>query len=216
MIIDFISDTHTKHHFLQLPIKNRHMIVHCGDITNRGNLRDIEDFARWMKSLEYEHAIVIAGNHDFCFFSENKKEAIEILNVYGIHYLQDNSITIDGKVFYGMPWTPTFYDWAFMKDPGDDMKKVTDKIPLNTDVLISHGPPRGIFDEVVERNITMHVGSEELRDRILEVKPTVVAFGHIHGYKIRDKIIGKTRYVNASFLNEAYFPKDEHYARVII
>ncbi len=57
---------------------------------------------------------------------------------------------IEGLKFYGSPWQPTFHNWAFNLDRGEEIKKVWDKIPNDTDVLITHGPPFGILDKTVE------------------------------------------------------------------
>ena len=44
------------------------IIIHSGDISNVGGLREIENFCEWFSSLsQYKHKIFIAGNHDFVF-----------------------------------------------------------------------------------------------------------------------------------------------------
>jgi hypothetical protein len=35
----------------------------------------------------------------------------------------------DGLKFWGSPWTPKFFDWAFMRQPGEEMRKVWAQIP---------------------------------------------------------------------------------------
>ena len=48
---------------------------------------------------------------------------------------------------------------------------------MDTDVLITHGPPYGILDVTDERQ---KVGCEELMKAVLRVQPKVHIFGHIH------------------------------------
>ena len=181
----------------------KEVLVHCGDVTNTGELSILKDYAHWVGEQGYTHNILVAGNHDWCFFGDKRDEAIEILRHHNIHYLEDDSIIIEEKVFYGMPWTPTFYNWAFMKDRGEEMQEKTSLIPNHVDVLISHGPPQGILDLVNGEN----VGCKDLLERVLEVEPTLHAFGHIHGYELGSANIGSILFVNASFLNENYVPK---------
>jgi len=54
--------------------------------------------------------VAIAGNHDFCF-EDYRSDCEDELTNRG--YLQDQEVTIDGLRFYGSPWQPWFYDWAF-------------------------------------------------------------------------------------------------------
>ena len=93
------------------------------------------------------------------------------------HYLCDESLTLDGVKFYGSPWQPRFFDWAFNKDRGAPLKAIWDKIPLDTDVLITHGPPHGILDLTFDK---IKAGCEELLLAVQRIKPKVHVFGHIH------------------------------------
>jgi Icc-related predicted phosphoesterase len=74
-------------------------------------------------------------------------------------------------------------------------------IPMDTDILITHGPPMGKLDYV--RYDNLNVGCEDLLTRIQEVKPKIHVFGHIHegyGYVFD----GTTHYINAAVLNGRY------------
>jgi hypothetical protein len=66
---------------------------------------------------------------------------------HDVIYLCDESTIIDGVKFYGSPVQPEFCNWAFNRRRGAELKKYWDKIPKDTDVLITHGPPAGILDE---------------------------------------------------------------------
>ena len=61
-------------------------------------------------------------------------------------YIEDETITLYGINIYGSPWQPWFCDWGFNVDRGEPISKIWNKIPTNTDVLITHGPPLGIGD----------------------------------------------------------------------
>lgn len=175
------------------------VLVHAGDISSRGKLNEIARFSAWFSSLPHKHKIMIAGNHDFAF-EHNKSLAQSFLHP-SIVYLQDSGVEIEGVKFYGMPWQPEFCNWAFnLERSGKRLKYFCDQIPDKIDVLISHGPPHGILD-VVERG--EHVGCEFLRQRVMQVKPKLHVFGHIHcsyGQQEHDGI----KFVNASMCDEDY------------
>jgi len=193
-----ISDTHTHHESLLMPAAD--ILLCAGDITNVGDLTDLVNFARWLEGLPYKHKVIIAGNHDFCFEHDGEL-CRKVLEHGGATYLQDEEVVIDGKKIYGSPWQPRFFDWAFNLDKGESLRKVWAKIPDDTDVLITHGPPQGILDECRSGK----VGCAELLKRIIEVKPDWHIFGHIHptyGYECAHG----TTFVNASSCNERYRP----------
>ena len=85
-------------------------------------------------------------------------------------YLEDSGVVIDGLKFWGSPWTPEFFDWAFNARRGLQLFDKWQKIPLDTDVLITHGPPAGILDLVVTRQGEAQVGCNDLLRRIHELK----------------------------------------------
>ena len=79
-------------------------------------------------------------------------------------------------------------------------------IPDKTNVLITHGPAYGHGDYVPSNRI--HAGCLSLLKRIVEVKPSLHIFGHIHeGYgRSRSDEARYTRFVNASTCNGDYRP----------
>jgi Icc-related predicted phosphoesterase len=121
-------------------------------------------------------------------------------------YLQDEACEVEGLKFYGSPHQPRFFNWAFNKDRGEDIKRYWDKIPTDTDVLITHGPPYGYCDEAYREGfgITEHVGCKDLLDATLRIAPKLHLFGHIHYSGQTSYIAPKTTYANVSMLNEAY------------
>jgi Icc-related predicted phosphoesterase len=199
MILTFISDTHSLHDRLPA-IDAGDVLIHCGDFTGRGTLDDTLNFAEFMAAQPFTHKIVIAGNHDWCFEDKRRNIAEHILKEYGIIYLNDSCITIDGVRFWGSPIQPEFMNWAFNRERGADIRQHWDKIPAATDVLITHGPAFGILDLCTHGE---RVGCEELLQTLQRVQPKIHAFGHIHeGYGILEQ--NGTIFINASVLNERY------------
>ncbi len=70
-----------------------------------------------------------------------------------------------------------------------------DKIPADTDVLLNHGPPYDILDDVLN---DQHAGDKDLLNRIVEVKLT--AHARVAQALMRQGI----KFINACVLNEAY------------
>lgn len=202
-----ISDTHGRQAYIPNQwVENKDnsidTILHGGDVSNIGKLDDIESFFAWYNSLNYKNKIFIAGNHDWGF-QRDPKTIREILRKYpDITYLQDSSITINGIKIYGSPHQPYFYDWAFNLQRGPQLKAMWDKIDLDTDILISHGPAAdtGYLDLCPDG---FHAGCVDLKEAIDRIKPKLHLCGHIHdGYGVYET--PDTLFINASTLNERY------------
>jgi len=192
-----ISDTHCRHRNLKLPKGD--VIIHAGDISNRGDKSEVIDFLAWFGKLNYKYKIFIAGNHDF-FFEKNKLPIIEKLVPPDVIYLKDSGIVIEGLSIWGSPVTPWFFNWAFNKHRGAAIRKHWNLIPTDTDVLITHGPPYGILDAVINQR---RAGCKDLLEKVQEIKPKVHVFGHIHeSYGMQNK--GGIKFINGCLLNEGY------------
>lgn len=175
------------------------MIIHAGDISKRGTQSEVVDFLDWYQSPQFKHKIFIAGNHDF-FFEQNNAEMIHDIIPKEIIYLNDSGIQIDGIRFWGSPVSPRFFDWAFNRDRGADIKAHWDLIPPKTDILITHGPPYNILDQTLRGDI---VGCEDLFEAVERTRPRVHVFGHIHeAYGEVEK--SGTKFINASVLDVRY------------
>jgi Icc-related predicted phosphoesterase len=119
--------------------------------------------------------------------------------------LENSSVNIDGKTFWGSPVQPEFCNWAFNVPRGPEIKKYWDGIPDSglVDVLVTHGPPMGILDQAAPHRGSDNLGCEDLMKQVEISKPLVHVFGHIHGGAGQQDYRG-TRFVNASVVNEAY------------
>lgn len=203
MKITFISDTENKHMFLSNQIesiKDSEVLVHCGDITSRGTYEEVYVFLDWFSRLDnFKHKIFIAGNHDF-LFQDHVAESKELLGMFGnVTYLQDQEMVINGLKFYGSPWQPEFGGWAFNEKRGEKIRKHWEKIPLDTGVLITHGPPKNILDKSSTGAVC---GCTDLLDiSTNKVKPKIHAFGHIHHSSGMVDYLG-IKMVNASSAND--------------
>ena len=197
MKIVIISDSHGYHNGLTLP--DGDLLIHAGDVSGRGMESQVLDFLEWYDKLQFKHKIFIAGNHDF-YFEQEKAEKIQQCIPSSTTYLNDSGTSIDGINIWGSPVSTWFYDWAFNSHKGEEIKKHWDKIPLNTDILITHGPPYGIFDKT---HSGVHAGCEVLLEKVKEIKPKYHIFGHIHeGYGITE--LDGTTFINASVLTADY------------
>jgi Icc-related predicted phosphoesterase len=57
-------------------------------------------------------------------------------------------------------------------------------IPEDAKIVICHGPPRGVLDLSYDRyNVLEFCGDKSLMNRVMEVKPKLMLFGHIHNCK---------------------------------
>jgi len=196
-----LSDTHNCNEQINVP--DGDILIHAGDATIRGTLDEIVSFNEWFASLPHLHKIFVAGNYDWLFEISNAR-ARTLLDS-SIHYLQDSAVEIEGLKFYGSPWQPRFFDWAFNLMRGAELAEKWKLIPDHTDVLITHGPPFGILDEVPRQYGIENTGCEELRKKIEIVRPKLHIFGHIHcGYGRAEKF--GVNFVNASNCDESYEP----------
>ncbi|HLP21461.1 MAG TPA: metallophosphatase domain-containing protein [Chitinophagales bacterium] len=192
-----ISDTHGLHG--QLTVPDADTVIHAGDFCMRGTMAEAESFLTWFSSLPHRYKIFIAGNHDF-YFEKASADELKKLIPGNLIYLNDSGVTIEGINIWGSPIQPWFFDWAFNRQRGAEIKKHWDLIPANTDILVVHGPAAGMLD-------TIHsgepVGCQDLLEAVNRVKPPAFICGHIHE-SYGEKTVNGTHYINASSLNRQY------------
>lgn len=207
MKLVFISDTHRWHRSLDMPEGD--ILFHTGDFTDWGSFTDIRDFGDWLRGLPYKHKVVIAGNHDVKFETVPEMCKSCLLQKKNIHYLENQTIELEGLKIFGSPYTPKFggaFQLGYLSGEFADYKFWKSQIPDKVDILLTHGPPFGILDEInrtVYHDYTEkeNCGSQGLLKRVLEVKPKIHAFGHIHeSYGMIKQRYGIT-FINAAMLN---------------
>jgi Icc-related predicted phosphoesterase len=208
-----ISDTHGFHKTLKSKFDSFFerddidLILHAGDVSSRGSFAEVSEFMVWYASLDqFKYKVFIAGNHDFAFEREAYGFYPKLIIPENIIYLHNSGVEIEGVKFWGSPYTPRFFDWAFNVDRGEEIKKHWDLIPDDVDVLITHGPAKGVGDFTYRDN--KNVGCEELVGAIHRVNPQYHIYGHIHegygSYRMFD-----TFSINASSLDVRYGVSNE-------
>lgn len=205
-----ISDTHNQHWSLNLPEGD--VLVHAGDFSFQGRYEEYLEFGIWLEEQveKFKHIVVVSGNHDFLYNDslEQSRELIERENK-NVHWLYNETIEIEGIKIWGSPHTPYFMNWAF-NNTREELNNLWNSIPEDIDIVITHGPPHMIGDEVKsivsggKQPFIDNVGCESLRETLLNrVKPKYHICGHIHesrGSRTYDGI----RFINASVLDDRY------------
>lgn len=192
-----LSDTHLRHAELRVP--DGDLLLLAGDVTRRGSLPELEEVDAWLATLPHPHKVLVAGNHDFGFETDPAAARARLGHAA---YLEDQELTLGGLRIWGSPWQPVFFDWAFNLPRGVPLREKWDLVPAGIDVLLTHGPPRGILDRTARGE---DVGDDDLLAAVLRVRPRLHVFGHIHeshGTVVRDGVT----FVNAACCDLRYRP----------
>ena len=180
------SDTHGDHRNLTIPKCD--IFIHAGDIVGNNGLHDYADFKEWLDEIPADHCVIIAGNHDLLL--EHDMWGYKLFGTH--HYLENSWEEIMGLKIWGSPCTLPFAG-AFNFGP-KALKPIWNKIPNDTDIIITHGPPWLIGDSVYDD----HAGDGYLGARVMDIDPILHVFGHIHeGYGEYD--VRNITYWNASY-----------------
>lgn len=205
MKITFISDVHCK--FNKLIIPKSDILISCGDYSFLGEPHEVKNFHKWLNKQDATHLISVQGNHEKGVeknFQLSKQTAEEVCP--RVHFIDEGLVEIEGFKIWCSAITPFFCNWAWNRYRGKEIKKHWDKIPLDVDFLITHGPPYGILDTVSTHYPVASLGCEELANKIKELKNLKIhSFGHIHdSYGVVDK--EGVKFINASICTEQYKP----------
>ncbi len=202
-----LSDTHNLHRMIeeQFPLPSADMLIHTGDWSDQGTIREAEDFNAWLGEIKarFKHILVIAGNHEWRglrFVGEedalvaatadaNKGYLAGLLTNATV--LDHEGVSVLGINIYGSPWVPATsaanpdqpdgrsLGLKAVIDQGTGGRAQFDAIPAGTDVLLTHGPPAGVFDQM-EGTSARWGSSEQLARRVATAAPTAHLFGHLH------------------------------------
>ncbi|KAI0525627.1 Metallo-dependent phosphatase-like protein [Xylaria bambusicola] len=198
-----ISDTHN----CTVKLPKGDVLIHCGDLTNQGSFNELTKQVRWLEQADFECKIVVAGNHDLTLDTEFYREygpsrhgnitqvpedcQSLLTQSETLTYLLHESRTIrltspsgPQTTFsvFGSPYSPAWGGaWAFQYPRHDEdniaAKSLWEQIPLDTDILITHGPAHTHCDESRMREAA---GCEILRQQLWRVRPRLALCGHIH------------------------------------
>ncbi|KAI9727123.1 MAG: hypothetical protein M1828_007324 [Chrysothrix sp. TS-e1954] len=121
-----------------------------------------------------------------------KTDALEA----GVTYLEEGTHSFELEngarlVLYASPYQPEFNDMAFNYAHDEDRVNAEDDpgllpgssstIPTGVDIMVTHGPPKGILDKCQHGN----VGCPHLMKAVERARPLLHCFGHIHeGYGV--------------------------------
>jgi Icc-related predicted phosphoesterase len=228
MIIDCISDLHGYYPELE----GGDLLIVAGDLTAQDMDYEYWKFNKWItdQSYLYGKVIVIAGNHDNLLIQTADRHMAHAY-CHPAEYLCDSETEFEGLKIWGSPWTKTFEGMnphckAFTLDSEQELKEKWKLIPEDSDILVTHSPPRGILDQVEREDVFIeghqcdileNVGSSSLQNSVASKRYVLKlhVFGHIHeAYGIWDirniqKELGDPItpiFVNASHVNERYQP----------
>ncbi len=165
-----MNDTHEQHRKICVPAGD--VLIHAGDFTYFDRAaRVTEDFNSWLDELPHKHKIVVSGNHESRVDGSRWSESITAATV-----LVNRGIEIEGLRIWGSP--NCILDWgAFGSSTAGELAELYGRIPLKTDILVTHGPPFGILDRGPG---AASQGGRELLAAVRTVKPRLHVFGHIH------------------------------------
>lgn len=168
------------------------------------------EFNDWLKRRLPARIVSIWGNHDFVGEQDPPRDELWTL-------LEDSGTTSGGLSIYGTPYTPRYYDWAFMETE-DKLAERFARIPEGLDILISHGPPLWACDRAAGDKGD-HIGSKALYERIstMQKPPKLLICGHIHGGKGEGFVFGEHGSVhvwNVAGVDERYSPHSPMWAEI--
>jgi Icc-related predicted phosphoesterase len=212
MKIVAISDVHAKWQKLQIPECD--ILISAGDYSFRGEKHLVKNFHEWLNKQEAGYIISVQGNHE-TWVEQNFQEAKELAEKVcpGVHFIDEGLVEIEGIKIWCSAIQPWFHNWAWNRHRGAEIKRHWDLIPVDTNILVTHGPPYGVLDEVVRADGSSYnppnlAGCEELAKKILDLKQLDLHFfGHIH-CGAGQKHVNGVSYYNASICDEMYMPSN--------
>ncbi len=206
-----ISDSHGMHGEYMIP-SDVDIVIHGGDSTNYfdiiRNETEFRSFISWLERLPIKHKIIIPGNHDTW---ATKRYNVQDVRDRGIHLLIHEHLELEGIKFFGSPYTPTFANWNFMV-PRHKLSKYWEAVDDDVDVLLTHGPAKGILDLSHDIDHKLEFcGDLSLLKLFNRISPQYHIFGHIHSsdgcinsgvFKPSDML---TTFINASSVTDGKF-----------
>jgi len=169
-----ISDTHNLHDQIEkkFPFPKADLLLHTGDLTNNGTLPELRKANDWFGKVKhrFKRILIIGGNHDM-------RGHVDLKEVFtNATYLHHETVNILGLKIYGSPWIR-----ATRGSDSGGPKNRFHQIPYGIDVLMTHGPPRNIFDVCNKGGGQWgSSGDYSLNKAIERAKPRAHLFGHLH------------------------------------
>ncbi|MFY0618401.1 metallophosphoesterase family protein [Shimia sp.] len=160
------------------------LVIAAGDFTN--HRQDLEGALGLIADIAAP-IVMVPGNNE----SEAELRAAAPTNATVLH---GEAYEFEGLRLFGLgyavPVTP-FKDWSC------DLDEPTAAAMLaacgDTDILISHSPPKGVVD-VTSAGVSL--GSTAVLEAIQRIAPPLVVCGHIHDCWRKEAMVGNSRVVN--------------------
>lgn len=183
-----IADTHNH----QPALSDGDLLLHAGDLSELGSFEELQAQLDWLNTQPHRHKVVVAGNHDSLLDRAYRSRSQisypelhvgrtwESLRWGSIKYLQYESTVLDfpngrSLKIYGAPLTARAGPFSSQHSRYEDVWRNT--VPLDTDILLTHGPPHLHLDMTESGS---HAGDRFLLRALYRVRPPMVVFGHIH------------------------------------
>ncbi|KAI9760759.1 MAG: hypothetical protein M4579_001497 [Chaenotheca gracillima] len=170
------SSQATGQHAYRHPLPKADVLLHAGDLTMVGKPEEYKKVLSFLKSVDAELKLVIAGNHDITldreFFEEygswgkSPEFPVDLDEVremwtgedarsHGIVYLEQGTRTFTLKsgakfTIFTSPYQPEFYNWAFAYEREEDV--------YNPSCLSSRNPPLPTVPSFPEIDLMMTHG----------------------------------------------------------
>jgi Icc-related predicted phosphoesterase len=160
----------------------------------------------WYNGLDIPTKVAIFGNHD----TSVERGLVQLDNYPTITFLQHELKEIRGLKIFGSPYTPAFgFGWAY-NVRRDRLYDTWQMIPEGIDILITHGPPKGVMD-IAEGDGMEYCGCSALMNRVYEVRPKYMLFGHIHNnhghINQGTRVFNDITFMNGSCMTDGQFSK---------
>lgn len=195
----------------QLVVPDGDVLIHTGDYSPRGTQADAIAFLKWFESQPHQHRLWVEGNHD-AYAERHPTEFAALAKEHApsCHRLFDSGVEIEGIKFFGSPFTPTFMNWSFMANRGEQIRQHWNLIPDDTQILVTHGPAYGHLDlvpaEYVQNGRDRHQGCHDLREvidtRLKQLKCHL--FSHLHSQGCQTEVVDGVTFANAAVVGEDY------------
>lgn len=161
------------------PLPAGDVLIHLGDVADKGSLEDVQDFALWLQRQPFAEKIVIEGNHDRDLSTPGRLQlARELGNTARV--LMDETVSIAGGRL-------TVHGAAWASCEADQFGALTSR----PDILLTHLPPN------VNTGGAQAGGSITLLSLVEKLRIPLHLFGHVH-YGRGARVGRNTTFVNAA------------------
>jgi Icc-related predicted phosphoesterase len=196
-----LSDTHNLHDTIP-NMPSADVLIHTGDWTENGTDDEHDKFNVWLGKIKanYKDIVVISGNHEWPTkgmtanpgMLRNACDPRTYLRrlLTNATVLEHELVTVCGLKIFGSSWVP----WVGGANPDEESPSKKDALEAaraadrtvgtptrqprfgeiqECDVLMTHGPPRGLLSN--------DWGSSQKLRKVIEATPPLVhCFGHLH------------------------------------